>query len=71
MDVSVRSHDCVGLRARVHLRLSHLQGCHTQDGGEVAYPDFLTHYHITSVCHPFFPLTFLSPARALSQPAIV
>lgn len=36
--------------------------------GEVTYPDFLTHYHITSPCHPFFPLTFLSlaPAHSLS-----
>lgn len=34
--------------------------------GEVTYPDFLTHYHITSPCHPFFPLTFLSLALSLS-----
>lgn len=35
--------------------------------GEAAYPDFLTHYHITSLCHPFFPLTFLSlPSLSLS-----
>lgn len=33
--------------------------------GEVAYPEFLTHYRITSPCHPFFPLTFLSLALSL------
>lgn len=38
--------------------------------GEAVYPDSLTHYHITSLCHPFFPLTFLS-LPPLPQPAIV
>lgn len=45
---------------------------HSGRGGEVAYPDFLTHYHITSLCHPFSSLTFLSlPLPTLSQPAII
>ena len=39
---------------------------------EAVYPDFPTHYHITSLCHLFFPLTFLSlPSLSLSQPAII
>lgn len=68
MDVSVRRMT-VWVRA-CEFKVITPPGLSHSGRGEVAYPDFLTHYHITSLCHRSFPLTFLSlalsPSRSLS-----
>lgn len=76
MNVSVRLRLSLGRRrgCACELKVITPSGLSHPGRGEAARPHFLTHYHITSPCHPLFPLTFLSlplPPLPLSQPAIV
>lgn len=64
MNVSVRLRQSLGRRrgcaCERELKVITPSGLSHPGRGEAARPHFLTHYHITSLCHPLFPLTFLS-----------
>lgn len=76
MDVSVCPHASVIARVGVcEFKVITPSGLSHSGRGEAPYPDLLTHYHITSLCHLFFPSHLprhsLSLSLPLFQPAIV